>query len=64
MEFVSDALFDGYRFRLLSVLDHFMHECLEIVVDHSLPAGNVAEAVAWLVAQAGQAGRDHGGQRQ
>lgn len=36
MDFVSDALFDGRHFLLLLVLDHFTHECLEIVVDHSL----------------------------
>lgn len=54
MDFVSDALFDGRRFRLLPVLDHFTHECLEIVVDHSLRADDVAEAVARLVAQRGR----------
>lgn len=50
MDFVSDALFDGRRFRLLPVLDHFTHECLEIVLDPSLRADDVAEAVARLVA--------------
>lgn len=54
MDFVSDALFDGRRFQLLPVLDHFTHECLEIVVDHSLRIDNVAEGVARLVAQLGR----------
>ncbi|WP_127168094.1 IS3 family transposase [Xanthomonas euvesicatoria] len=54
MDFVSDALFDGRRFRLLPVLDHFTHECLDIVVDQSLRADDVAEAVARLVVQRGR----------
>lgn len=54
MDFVSDALFDGRRFRLLPVLDHFTHECLKIVVDHSLRADVVAEALARLVAERGR----------
>lgn len=54
MDFVGDALFDGRHFRLLPVLDHFTHECLEIVVDQSLRADDVAEAVARLVAQRGR----------
>lgn len=54
MDFVSDALFDGRRFRLLPVLDHFTHECLDIVVDQSLRADDVAKAGARLVAQRGK----------
>lgn len=54
MDFVSDALFDGRRFRLLPVLGHFTHECLEVVMDHSLRADEVAEAVARLVAERGR----------
>lgn len=51
MDFVSDALFDGRRFRLLPVLNHFTHKCLETVVDPSLRADDVVEAVARLVAE-------------
>ncbi len=54
MDFDSDALFDERRFRVLAVLDHFTHECLEIVVDHSLCADDVAEAVALLIAKRGR----------
>lgn len=54
MDFVSDALFDGRRFRLLPVLDHFTHECLEIFVDQSLGADDVADAVVRLVVQRGK----------
>jgi putative transposase len=38
MDFVSDVLFNGRRFRLLTVVDHYTHECL-------------AEAMTRLVAQ-------------
>lgn len=53
-DFVSDALFDGRRFRLLPVLDHLTHERLEIVLDQSLRADDVADPVARLVAQRGK----------
>ncbi|TWQ09242.1 transposase family protein [Xanthomonas vasicola] len=46
--------FDGRRFRLLPVLDHFTHECPDIVVDQSLRADDVAAAVARLVVQPGK----------
>jgi putative transposase len=32
MDFVSDALFDGRRFRSLTVVDNFSRECLAIVM--------------------------------
>lgn len=54
MDFVSDALFDGRRFRSLTVVDHFTHECLDIVVDQSLRGEHVAEAMARLVEQRGK----------
>lgn len=54
MDFVSDALFDGLRFRLLPVLDHFTNQCLDIVVDQCLRADDVAVAVTRLVAQRGK----------
>lgn len=54
MDFVGDALFDGRRFRLLTVIDHFTHECLDIVVDQSLRGEHVAEAMTRLVAQRGK----------
>jgi len=54
MDFVSDALFDGRRFRLLTVIDHFTHECLDIVVDQSLRGEHVADAMTRLMAQRGK----------
>ena len=53
MDFVSDALFDGRRFRTLTIVDHFTYECLGIVVDQSLRGAHVAEAMTRLVAERG-----------
>ena len=54
MDFVSDALFDGRRFRALTVVDHYTHECLDIVVDQSLRGEHVAEAMTRLAAARGK----------
>lgn len=56
MDFVSGALFDGRRFRMLTVVDHFTHECLAIVVDQSLRGEHVAEAMTRLAALRGSPG--------
>ena len=36
LDFVSDALADGRRFRILAVVDDFTRECLALVADTSL----------------------------
>jgi transposase InsO family protein len=36
LDFVSDVLADGRRFRTLVVVDDFVHECLALVVDASI----------------------------
>jgi putative transposase len=53
MDFVSDALFDARRFRALTIVDHFTHECIAIVVDQSLRGEHVADAVTRLAAERG-----------
>lgn len=42
LDFVSDALSDGRRFRILSVVDQCSRECLALVVDTSLSGARVA----------------------
>ena len=42
LDFVSDALVDGRRFRILCVIDDFSRECLASVVDTSLSGIRVA----------------------
>ena len=41
MDFVSDALADGRKFRAFSVVDDYSRECPAIVVDRSLPGERV-----------------------
>ena len=45
MDFVSDALFDGRRLRLLTIIYLFTRECLGIVVGQSLKGQDVQEAL-------------------
>nr|WP_097462131.1 IS3 family transposase [Mangrovitalea sediminis] len=45
MDFVSDALFDGRRLRLLTIVDLFTRECLGIMVGQSLKGSDVTEAL-------------------
>jgi putative transposase len=45
LDFVSDALADGRRFRILAIVDDFTRECLALVVDNSLSGIRVARAL-------------------
>ena len=42
LDFMSDALEDGRRFRVLNVIDDFSRECLAAVVDTSIGGARVA----------------------
>jgi putative transposase len=42
LDFASDVLSDGRRFRVLVVVDDFSRECLALVADHSLTGHRVA----------------------
>ena len=42
LDFVSDTLVDGRRFRVLCVIDDFSRECLATVIDNSLSGERVA----------------------
>jgi putative transposase len=42
LDFVSDALANSRRFRILAVVDDFTRECLALVVDNSLSGIRVA----------------------
>ena len=45
MDFVSDALFDGRKFRALTVVDNFSRECLAIYVGQSLRGVDVVKVL-------------------
>ena len=48
LDFVSDTLSDGRRFRILCVVDDFSRECLATVVDTSLGGVRVVRELEWL----------------
>ena len=49
LDFMSDSLWDGKRFRLLNVIDDYNREVLDIVADTSLPAMRVIRALEKLL---------------
>jgi len=49
LDFVSDALIDSRRFRILAVVDDFTRECLALVVDTSLSGVRVVRELERLV---------------
>ena len=54
LDFTSDSLTDGRRFRTLNVLDDYNREALGIAVDYSLPAQRVTRLLDRLVEQYGK----------
>ncbi len=48
MDFVSDALSDGRRFRALTVMDNFTRESVTIEVDTSISGERVTRVLDWL----------------
>lgn len=48
MDFVSDALFDGRKFRTLTIVDNYSRECLSIQVGQSLKGTDVVQALEYL----------------
>lgn len=48
MDFVSDSLFNGRRFRALTVVDNFSRECLAIHAGKSLKGENVVSIMEAL----------------
>ena len=51
MDFVSDALFNGQKFRALTVVDNFSRECLAIHVAPTIKAEDVVNVLQGIVAQ-------------
>jgi putative transposase len=54
LDFVSDALTDGRRFRVLAIVDDFTHECLALVADTSLSGARVARELDAVIARRGK----------
>ncbi len=53
LDFVSDTLTDGRRFRILVVVDDFSRECLCLVADTSLSGARVARELTGVIARRG-----------
>ena len=54
LDFVSDQLTDGRRFRILTVVDECTRECLALVADTSLSGSRVARELDWLIIERGK----------
>jgi len=50
LDFDSDALMDGRRFRILCMVDDFSRECLGLVADTSLSGSRVARELDTIMA--------------
>ena len=53
LDFMSDALYGGRRFRTLNILDEGVREALKIVIDTSIPSGRLVRELEQLVAWRG-----------
>ena len=53
LDFVSDALTDGRKFRVLVVVDDYSRECLTLMTDTSLSGLRVARELTALIARRG-----------
>ncbi len=49
LDFVSDALSDGRRFRILAIVDDFTRECPALAADTSLSGQRVARELDTLI---------------
>ncbi len=54
LDFVSDALTDGRRFRDLAVVDDYTRECLALVADTSLSGIRVVRELDAIIARRGR----------
>jgi len=57
LDFVSDALTGGRRFRILAVVDDFSRENLVLVADTSLSGWRVARELNKVIAERGMPGQ-------
>ena len=54
LDFVSDALDDGRRFRILCVVDDFTRECIGLIADTSLSGQRVARELDAIIMRRGK----------
>jgi putative transposase len=56
LDFMSDALHDGRRFRILGVMDQYSRECLDLTVDTSISGHRVVRELSRLMEHHGKPG--------
>ena len=61
MDFVADQLFDGRRFRALTVVDNFSWKCLAIHADQSIKGTDVYGIMEHISRRIGQVPETHSG---
>ena len=54
LNFVSDQLTDGWRLRILTVIDNCTRECLALVADTSLSGHRVARELDTIIRRRGR----------
>jgi putative transposase len=53
MDFVVDGLFNGHRFRALTIVNNYSRECLAIETGQSMTGSEVAAVIGRLVKERG-----------
>ena len=53
MDFVTDSLFNGHRFRSLTIVDNFSRECVAIEVGQHIKGEDVVRVVEQIKAMRG-----------
>ena len=56
LDFMSDALADGRRFRILGIMDHYSRQCLNLVADLSIGGHRVVRELDVLIKRYGKPG--------
>jgi len=54
MDFMSDSLASGKKFRTLNIIDHYNRKCLEIGINFSMPSRKVIEILERTIAEHGK----------
>lgn len=54
MDFMSDSLASGKKFRTLNIIDHYNRKCLEIGFNFSMPSRKVIEILERTIAEYGK----------
>jgi len=58
VDFMSDALWDGHRFRTFNVIDDFNREALAVEIDLNLPASRVVRTRGFAIRARAEASED------